>query len=263
MRIESLSRIPPDKMTLKVRSYMRYTPKFRANYITERKQSSFLHVINGCYEFYFDGGELTARDGDTVYLPEGAAYGYRLLSESAECIQMEFAAFVDREPFGFSAHPKLVNPENAEKAREQFLKVNPGSGAYEKLSAVFAVFDCFDEDSVVLKRGESSRILPAIRYIEEHCTERIYIEEIAKLCFISQSQLRRLFEREVGMSPLEFKNHKRMELAINMLKYTYSRVGEIADSVGFENIYVFSRVFTKHFGMSPLQYRKSLKKYES
>ena len=260
MKTEDLSRISPDRVTVKFRSYMRYTPKFRSNYITKRKRSSFLYIINGLYEFYFDGGRILSESGDVVYLPEGTAYGYRLLSETAECVQIEFESLIDGECFCFSPYPVAVKPEKAERARAQVLKINGSSGAFEKLSAIFEIFDCFADGQIVLKSGEGSRILPAIRYIEEHCTEHIYVEDIAKLCYISQSQLRRLFERELGMSPTEFKNHKRMELAMNMLKYTYSRVGEVAESVGFDNIYVFSRVFTKHFGMSPLQYRKSLKK---
>ena len=260
MKTEKLSQVQPDLVTVKFLSYMRYNPRFKSNYITKRKQSSFLHVIGGSYEFYFDGGNVVIGDGDSVYLPEGSAYGYKLLSEKAECIQMEFAVFVDGEPLAFAPHPMAVGKDNCERARKCFLGLSRNMGAFGKNAAIFELLGCFNDDSVVSDSGESSRILPAIRYIEEHCTEQIYIKDIADLCYISQSQLRRLFVQELGMSPIEFKNHKRMELAMNMLKYTYSRVGEVADSVGFDSIYVFSRVFTKHFGISPLKYRKSLKK---
>lgn len=260
MKTEKLSQASPEQVTIKFLSHMRYTPKFKSNYITKRKQSSFLLIVCGLYEIYFDGGSFTLSDGDTVYLPEGSAYGYRMLSEKAESAQIEFAAFLGGEPFAFSPHPLAVSKENRERAGECFGRLNRNSGAFNKSSVIFELFDCFNDGNLVPHGGESSRILPAIRYIEEHCTEQIYIKDMAELCFISQSQLRRLFVQEIGMSPIEFKNHKRMELAMNMLKYTYSRVGEVAESVGFDNIYVFSRVFTKHFGMSPLQYRKSLKK---
>ena len=257
MKTEALSKITPDKLTVKFRSYMRYTPKFKSNYISKRRRSSFLYIVFGKYEFYFDGGAMSAGDGDTVYLPEGSAYGYKLLSDTAECIQIEFEAFFEGESFSFSAHPISVNEENKARTQAQFLKISSVSGSFEKTAAVFALFDCFTQSQIVMSAGEASRILPAVRYIEEHCTENIYVDDMAKLCFISPSQLRRLFLKELGMSPIEFKNKKRMELAINMLKYTYSRISEIADSVGFDNVYVFSRVFTKHFGISPSKYRKS------
>ena len=260
MKIEKLSAISPERITVKFRSHMRYTPKLGANYITRRAQSAFMYIINGEYEFYFDGGSVYPKSGDVIYLPEGAAYGYKILSESAECAQIEFVAFLDGEPFSFSTHPKVAEAQNAERAKSNVLSITGSSGAFEKLSAVFNLFDCFDKERIDIGVNAGSRILPAIRYIEEHCTERIYIEDAAKLCFISQSQLRRLFEAELGMSPIEFKNNKRMELAINMLKYTYMRISEIAESLGFENIYIFSRVFAKHFGVSPLKYRNSLKK---
>ena len=78
MRVEKLTRISPDKVTVKFRSYMRYSPQFRSNYITKRKQSSFLYILEGGYEFRYDGGELSASSGDVVYLPEGSASGYKL-----------------------------------------------------------------------------------------------------------------------------------------------------------------------------------------
>ena len=257
--MEILSRVSPDRVTVKFRSHMRYSPRFRANYISKRTRSSFLYIISGKYEFHFDGGKIVSGDGDIVYLPEGSAYGYKLLSETAECIQIEFEATCDGEPFCFFHHPTAVTLGNAERARGYMTWINAGSGAFEKTAAVFALLDCFADGRVTVHGGEGSRILPAVRYIEEHCTEQIYTEDMAKLCFISQSQLRRLFLKELGVSPIEYKNKRRMELALNMLKYTYNRVGEIAESVGFDSIYVFSRVFTRYFGMSPLQYRKSLR----
>ena len=260
MKIEKLSEISPQRMAVKIRSCIRYNPKLRANYITERKQSAFMYIINGDYEFYFDSGSVRPKSGDTVYLPEGMAYGYRLLSESAECAQIEFVSLLDGEPFSFSTHPSVVESQYSERAKNRILSLSGSSGMFEKTAVIFDLFNCFDDGRLSVKNESGSRILPAIRYIEEHCTERIYVEDAARLCFISESQLRRLFESELGMSPIEFKNNKRMELAINMLKYTYMRISEIAESVGFENIYVFSRVFTKHFGMSPTKYRNGLKK---
>ena len=83
------------------------------------------------------------------------------------------------------------------------------------------------------------------------------MEEVAALCHLSQSQVRRLFRKELGVSPVEYKNLRRVEKACDMLCYTHNSVSEIADALGFDNVYFCSRVFRKYKGVSPTQYRKN------
>ena len=69
--------------------------------------------------------------------------------------------------------------------------------------------------------------------------------------------VRKLFKKEMGMTPLEYLTDLRMRKAELMLSSLWSRdysVSEIAGLCGFDNALYFSRVFRKHFHMSPTQY---------
>jgi iron complex transport system substrate-binding protein len=73
----------------------------------------------------------------------------------------------------------------------------------------------------------------------------------------SGSPRRREILEELGISPIEYKNRLRMEKARHLLLYTYNTVSEIAASLGFDSVYVFSRIFRQYNGLSPSSFRKN------
>ena len=75
---------------------------------------------------------------------------------------------------------------------------------------------------------------------------------------LSRSHFDREFSRQVGMAPNQFLVNCKMIQARRFLESSSMRVGEIAETLGYKDIYFFSRQF-KHFtGSSPMHYRQSL-----
>lgn len=254
MNIYRLSEISPERITVRCRSFLRYVHHLRSLTVRGRGRSAFMYVTDGAFLYQFDGGELRLVAGDILYLPEGGHYRYALDEGRTECLQIETEILVDGERAAFSDRPiKLTG--NVPRMREMLETLERETGELEKNAAVFALLGCLLDGKEKLP-PVSPRILPAVRHIEGHCNKPLRMAEMAELCHLSQSQMRRLFREELGMSPVEYKNRRRMDDACNMLRYTYNRVGEIADALGFENIYVFSRVFRRYVGVSPMQYRK-------
>lgn len=72
--------------------------------------------------------------------------------------------------------------------------------------------------------------------------------------------LRKLFKKEMGLTPLEYMTQMRMKKAELMLTAMWSSdysVTEIGELCGFEDSLYFSRVFKKHFGCSPSVFAKN------
>ena len=73
---------------------------------------------------------------------------------------------------------------------------------------------------------------------------------------MSRSHLCHRFRECFGSSISEYVIRKRMAVAQRMLYEVGLRPGEIAEAVGYTDIFQFSKQFKKSFGLSPSEYRK-------
>ena len=72
--------------------------------------------------------------------------------------------------------------------------------------------------------------------------------------------LRKIFKKEMGISPLEYMTNLRMKCAERLLSTMWINgcsVAEIAHMCGYANALYFSRVFKKYYGCSPTQFLKN------
>ena len=83
------------------------------------------------------------------------------------------------------------------------------------------------------------------------------IERFHELAGVSHSHLSRTMRLITGMSPTIYIHNLRMELAATLMTTTSMSVTEVADLCGFGNLSHFHRCFQKHFGVTPLKYRRS------
>ena len=97
----------------------------------------------------------------------------------------------------------------------------------------------------------------AKKMIDDNLNENLQIGEIADRLCISRCYLRDVFVRYEGMSPLQYKQKRRMEYACWLLHQSNYPIGMIASSIGYDDPLRFSREFRKHFSLSPTEYRKS------
>ena len=81
--------------------------------------------------------------------------------------------------------------------------------------------------------------------------ENLNVEDLARLMFISRSQLHRKVIALTGLSSTEFIRKSRLEYAWQLLKTEGGKISDIAQRVGFRNVKYFSTAFKEHFGKSP------------
>jgi AraC-like DNA-binding protein len=117
---------------------------------------------------------------------------------------------------------------------------------------------CYTEKIPGAVLGPDNPILQVRQYIDAHYAEDIAAADLAALSHCSKGHLFRTFKKAFQVSPLAYQQDLRFEAAQRLLRFTSLRCYEIAQRVGFSNIYYFHRQFRKRMGMTPRQYRQSL-----
>lgn len=95
----------------------------------------------------------------------------------------------------------------------------------------------------------------AIDYINEHYTEQITLNDVAENVYVSSYYISRMFKKELGKNFVDYLNGLRMEKAKELLKDPKYKTYEIAELVGIPDAHYFSRLFKKHEGVTPTEYR--------
>lgn len=96
-----------------------------------------------------------------------------------------------------------------------------------------------------------------ILYMNENFTQKISLDRIAENMYLSPVYISKIFKEETGESPINYLIRLRLEKAKEILeKDDRSGIKEVAYQVGYEDVYHFSKMFKKYFGLSPSAYRK-------
>ena len=101
-----------------------------------------------------------------------------------------------------------------------------------------------------------ARVTKALILIEDHAMREKFSEtKLARRCGLGINQLGRLFRAEQGMSPFQYYEERRMELAREALKDSAVPVKMISFELGFSSPPHFTNWFTKRVGASPRAWR--------
>lgn len=211
----------------------------------------------GKVEYTFEEKCFTAKSGCVVYLPKNSSYFMDIREDSHYvCIDFEYAGadgIRSSEIFSSGIPMNLGN---------DFLKLfylwHRREECYltDSLGALYQIISvCLHTLS---KEYSKSGILlgDAEKYIlEKYTSESLTVAKVAEHVGISQTHLRRIFNKNRGISPVEYISYLRLEKAKNMLKSTNCSIGEIAYLCGYCDPAYFSREFKCAVGLPPKEYR--------
>ena len=96
----------------------------------------------------------------------------------------------------------------------------------------------------------------SVQYIEDHITEDVTADEVAKAVGVSTFYFQKGFSMLCGFSPAEYIRNRRLALAGNDLLITDDKIIDIAMKYGYDSPDSFTKAFTRFHGISPSSVRK-------
>ncbi|MHA0855782.1 response regulator [Paenibacillus sp. CMAA1364] len=112
----------------------------------------------------------------------------------------------------------------------------------------------FDNDKASTPKFKKE-VVDVIDYIEHHYHEKITLEMISNYTNFSENYLCRMFKEQVGTSLVSYINNVRMNKAAEIITNGSNYIKEVSSLVGINDQFYFNRLFKRHFGMSPTEYK--------
>jgi len=96
-----------------------------------------------------------------------------------------------------------------------------------------------------------SRFAYVIEYIRLHLSERLNIDTLSQMAFMSKSSFFRAFKHELGISPVDYIIRERIQLSKQLMNNPHNSISEACFKAGFNNLNYFCRAFKKVEGITP------------
>ncbi|MCX6992885.1 MAG: AraC family transcriptional regulator [Kiritimatiellaeota bacterium] len=101
-----------------------------------------------------------------------------------------------------------------------------------------------------------AKLLETKQFIEMHFTEELRLRDLASRACLSVPHFCSEYKRHFKMSAIHYAIQLRLHWAAHKLHDQNSTISEIADQAGFNDLFYFSRMFKKYFGVSPRTMRR-------
>ncbi|MDR1282781.1 MAG: AraC family transcriptional regulator [Opitutaceae bacterium] len=226
--------------------------------VAERHRHDFWQLEwarHGDWLLETDTGEVRMKAGAIILLPPGMWHAFRYPGRGESFLSVKFHA------------------ENAPALPELLLTVPGGRfyrawrGCLEALLAEepaqrhrFVLTGLLDSLLARLLSWDTREerlpgcVRRALEHIGTNAGRPLAVSETAKVAGVAPGYLVGVFRNATGMTVKQAIDRQRMELARSLLRYSECSVSQIADQLGFGDVFTFSRFFKKHEGLSPRRF---------
>lgn len=229
----------------------------------------FLYFIKGGLEVNLNGKTYLAKDGDLIVVNSSVVHSSKIIDSPDYYFLIASDYFFKNNNLVFSDTfftPQINHPKTKE-IFEKIISEYEKNDSYSNILITAYLMELFvflnrnnaENDSVdmPIETKKLTIVRNAMRYLQDHFTEKLSAEKIAEDLHYSKSYLSHSFKEITGHSLMNYVNLLRCQHARTMLLNNYS-IKQASNACGFIDISYFTRVFKKTMGLLPSQVSKEI-----
>lgn len=247
--------------------YTHYYPSFmRCEYSGHRL--ILLYTYEGIGYVKYQGRRFELRKGEGIYLyaeypHEHGCVSSRWVYCSAELSGPWISAFYKN--YIANGSPKFSQDLSGffQAGMEELLSIYDQSPIYRDwqvnacIIRILTDFCVKPHDLVRETAAESDDMQRLVKYMEQNFEKPLTIDDLCRYIGFGRAKLQAEFKKYTNIPPIEYLIQLRLQQACGLLSSTKKSCSEIAAEVGFRDINNFINLFKKHYGTTPLRYRKN------
>ena len=234
--------------------------------IGKPKKQDLLLFVHDCETRYFvkDGRQLSTKSGDVVYVPKGSEYKVECVKngENGATLQVNFLLYDEEfRPFVFTDDLSIYTPQTPaiRTAFEKLMMFDKSSRSLLSQKVVLLeILSTIAEENATQKNNPV--IQKGVEYLLAHYDENPPVSKLAQESHICEEYFRKIFKKQTGKTPTEYKNELRLEKAKHYLLYSDLSVEELSERLSYATVSHFIKCFKSAYGVSPLSYRNQFKR---
>ncbi|MBQ9098764.1 MAG: helix-turn-helix transcriptional regulator [Clostridia bacterium] len=232
-----------------------YTPQHRKAKRTDRQRWALVIKYEGETVYTSNGKSWLSDANHIAILPKGCSYDW-------QCTRAGHFSIIEFESALTCCEPFTVFVKNSERILKLFRELEYTRNLQAPMMEIESIWHMYSI-ILALAQGESEpyaplekqkKIAPALEYISQHYDHNMTNDQLATLTGLSTVYFRKLFTQIMGVSPISYVHDLRIQKAKEMLRSDYDSLSSVAQSLGYLNLYDFSRDFKKHTGVAPSKY---------
>ncbi len=254
---------------------MGYYPDARGHRMRRERHDDNLviYCVAGRGELAAEGATHAAGPGSLMLLPKGLAHEYSASTSDpwhlywVHCRGESIAAFMSylgyrpgKPVVEVGVHPALsASFDSMLGVRSTGYSLAAFVNAANHLRHLFTQFALAAGQRRAAQPGELD-LAPLQDFMRENIDRRLSLDELARLANLSRFHFANRYKALTGYSPIKHFLHLKMEAACRMLDSSRRSVASVADELGYTDALYFSRAFKGVVGLSPRDYRESVRR---
>ncbi len=253
-----------------------YFPRVKYHYVRKEQGCDYMMLIY-CTEgkgwYQIEGHTYPVHQDEYLLIPSDTPYAFGADETDPWTIYwLHFKGHTSRQFLPASPNPREITPGEHSRLQDRlqlFEEIyHAFSQAHHREYMLYASlclyqflgsFICLEPYRSILaaNAGQDTTFSEkVIRYMHENVQHRLTLEQLASYFKYSPSHFSTLFQRETGVSPINYFLRLKIQKACRYLEMTNLKLNEIAPLLGFDEPAYFSRSFSKIMGVSPSHYRR-------